>query len=89
MVAMVESSCRALLVASVGFAELAASRLVAARLAAVALSPITMAANIEDLAAFRGTAGSSTENEFQESSRLLPKAGLDNGPHAVAGLMHL
>ncbi len=89
MVAMVESSCGALLVASVGFADLAAARQVATRVAAVTLSPVTMAADVERLAAFRGMAGSSTENEFQRSSRLFPKAGLDNGPRAVAGLVRL
>jgi hypothetical protein len=85
MVTVVEPSCGALLVTSVGFAELAAACQVATRPAAVTLPPITMAADIEDLPAFRGMAGSSTENEFQGTSRLLPKAGLDNGPHAVAG----
>ncbi len=89
MVAMVESSCGALLVASVGFAELAAACQVATGPAAVALSPVTMAADVENLAALRAVAGSSTENEFQGSSRLFPKAGLDNGPRAVAGLVRL
>ena len=89
MIAMVQSSCWALLVAPVGFAELAAACQFATRLAAVALPPVTMAANVEDLAAFHGMAGSPTENEFQAGSRLLPKAGLDNGPRAVAGLVRL
>ncbi len=83
MVAMVEPSCGALLVTSVGFVELAAACQVPTREAAVTLFPITMAADVENLAAFRGMAGSSTENEFQGSSRLFPKAGLDNGPRAV------
>ena len=89
MVAMVESSCEALLVTSVGFAELAAARQNATRPAAVTLPAVTMATDVEDLAAFRGMAASSTENEFQGSSRLFPKAGLDNGPRDVAGLVRL
>lgn len=89
MVAMVELSCGALLVAAVGLAELAAACQVATRPAAVTLSPITMAADVENLAAFHATTGSSTEDEFQGRSRLFPKAGLDNGPRAVAGLVRL
>jgi hypothetical protein len=48
------------------------------------LPSIAMAANIENLAAFGGMARSSTEDKFQ-GTRPFPKAGLDNGPHAVAG----
>jgi hypothetical protein len=58
-------------------------------LAAVALSTIAVAADIEKLAASRGIARSSTEDEFQGTSRPFPKAGLDNGPRFMAGLEYL
>jgi len=86
MVAMVEPSRGALLVPSIRCAELASARQVTTGPAAVTLPPIAMAADIENPGAFRGMTRSSTENEFQGTSRLLPKAGLDNGPHAVAVL---
>jgi len=79
MVAMVEPSFGTSLVTSIRFAELAAARQIATRLAAIALPPIAVAADIECLSAFRGTAKPSTEEKFQRASRPFPKAGLDNG----------
>jgi hypothetical protein len=43
-------------------------------------APIAVAADIEKLAALRGMTSSSTEGEFQGTSRPFPKAGLDNAP---------
>jgi hypothetical protein len=83
---MIEPSCGALLVASICFAELAAACQVMASTGAVALPPIAVAADIENLAASRGAAVSLPEDKFQGTSRLFPKAGLDNGPLAMAGL---
>ena len=86
MVPVIEPACGALLVASVRLAELPAACQVMTCTAAIALPSITMAADIENPAAMRGTAGSLTEDEFQGTSRRFPKAGLDNGPRAVAVL---
>lgn len=86
MISVIEPSCRTLLVASVRFAQLVAACQVMTRQAAVALSPIAVAADIEKLAALRGMTSSSTEGEFQGTSRPFPKAGLDNAPRVMAGL---
>ena len=84
MIAVIEPSCGALLVTSVRFPELAAPCRVTTGPAAVALPPIAVAADIENPAAFPGMTTSSTEDKFQ-GTRPFSKAGLDNGPHTVAG----
>ena len=82
---MIEPSCGALLVASICFAELAAAYEIMASTTAVALPAIAVVADIENLAASCGTAGSLSEDEFQRTSRLFPKAGLDKIPRFMAG----
>jgi hypothetical protein len=84
MVSVIESSRGTLLVTSIGFVKLVAVCHDPTRLAAVGPSPIAVAA--ESLAAFRGMARSSSQGEFQGSSRPSPKAGLDNGPPIMARL---
>jgi hypothetical protein len=84
MISVIEPSCGALLVTSIRFPELAAAGQITTGPAAVALPPIAVAADIENPAAFPGMATSSTKDKFQ-GTRPFPKAGLDNGPHAVAG----
>jgi hypothetical protein len=86
MVSVIEPTCGALLMASIRYAELAEACQVMASTAAAARPPIAVAADMENLAVFRGTAGSLSEDEFQGTSRRFPKAGLDNGPCAMAGL---
>jgi hypothetical protein len=85
MVSVIEPSRGTLLVTSIRFAELAAACPIMTRPAAVALSPIAVAADIEKLAAPCGMAESTTEGEFQGTSRPFPKAGLDKGPRLMAG----
>jgi hypothetical protein len=80
MVAVVKLSCGTSLMALVGFPQLAAARQITAGPAAIALSPIAMAADVENFAAPGGIAGPSTKDEFQEGRRPFPKAGLDNPP---------
>jgi hypothetical protein len=84
MISVIEPSCGALLVTSIRFPELAPAGQSTTRPAAVALPPIAVAADIENPAAFPGMATSATEDKLQ-GTRSFPKAGLDNGPHAVAG----
>jgi hypothetical protein len=86
MVSVIEPSCGTFLVTSIRFAQLAMASQVMTCLATVTLSPITVAADIEKLAASLGMAKSWTQDEFQATSCPFPKAGLDNGPRAVAGL---
>jgi hypothetical protein len=86
LVSVIEPACGTLLMASIRCAELTAACQIMASTTAVALPPIAVAADIEKLAASRGTAKSLTEDEFQGTSRRFPKAGLDNGPPAMAVL---
>jgi hypothetical protein len=84
MISVIELSCGTLLVMSIRFPELPAPCQVTTGPAAVALPTIAVAADIENPSAFRGMASSPTEDKFQ-GPRPFQKAGLDNGPHAVAG----
>ena len=85
MVAMIEFSPGALLVASIRFAELAAAGTVTTPLTAIALPTIAVTADRENLAAPGGMAGPSTKDEFQGAYCPFPKVGLDNGPCLMAG----
>ena len=84
MISAIDPSGGALLVTSIRFPDLAAAGQITTRPAAVALPPIAVAADIENPAAFRGMATSSTEEKFH-GSRPFPKSGLDNAPYAMAG----
>jgi hypothetical protein len=84
MISVIEPSCGALLVTPIRLPELAAAGQITTGPAAVALAPIAVAADIENPAAFRGMAISSTEDKFQ-GTRPFPKSGLDNAPYAMAG----
>ena len=78
-IAMVLAPFRTLLVAVVGQAVLLPARLLPTEAAAVMLSPVTMAADPEDLATAAGTANSLTEDNFDAGRHPRPKVGLDNG----------
>jgi hypothetical protein len=84
MVAVVKLSCGTALMTSVGFSQLAAACQITAGPAAIALSPIAVAADVENFAASGGIAGLSTKDEFQ-GRRPFPKAGLDKAPRVMAG----
>ena len=78
-VAMVLAPFRTLLVAVVGQAVLLPARLLPTEAAAVMLSPVTMAADPEDLTTVAGTTNSLTEDNFDVGRHPRPKVGLDNG----------
>jgi len=78
-IAMVLAPFRTLLVAVVGQAVLLPARLLPTEAAAVVLSPVTMAADPEDLATAAGTTNSLTEDNFEAGRHPRPKVGLDNG----------
>jgi hypothetical protein len=65
MVSVIESSCGTSLVTSIRFAQLAMAGQVMTCSASVTLTPITVAADIEKLAASVGMARSWTQDEFQ------------------------
>lgn len=76
---MVLASFRTLLMAVVGQAVLLPARLPPTEAAAVVLSPVTMAADPEDLTTVAGTTNSLTEDNFDVGRHPRPKVGLDNG----------
>ena len=84
-IAMVLAPFRTLLMAVVGQAVLLPARLLPTEVAAVVLSPVTMAADPEDLATAAGTANSLTEDNFDVGRHPRPKVGLDNGDRSWQG----
>jgi hypothetical protein len=78
-IAMVLAPFRTLLMAVVGQAVLLPARLPPTEAAAVVLSPVTMAADPEDLTTVAGTTNSLTEDNFDVGRHPRPKVGLDNG----------
>jgi len=73
MIAMIHFTRKTLLMASICFTKLAATRPVTTRLAAVALSAVTVAADVENFAAPLGAARPLTEDEFQGGPTVLSR----------------
>jgi hypothetical protein len=78
-VAMIPPSFRTVLVTAVGTAVLMESGLVAAGEAAIALTSVTVRAEIKHSPAFAAKANPLPENQFAMSRHASSQAGLDNG----------
>ena len=78
-VAMIPPSFRTVLVTAVGTAALMESGLITAGEAAIALSAVTVRAEIEHRSAFAAQANPLPENQFAMSRHASSQAGLDNG----------
>jgi hypothetical protein len=79
LVAVIQPSLGALLVAAVGFTTLLLPRLLATALTAVLLSSVTGTADPENHAAPIGPANSLTKSQLRSARSPFPEAGLDNG----------
>lgn len=84
-VAMIEASFRALLMAAIGRAPLAQTRLLPAWGAAIALSAIAFGTEKEQGTAFGDKAKPLSQNHFAVRRHADRVAVLDNGPGVVAG----
>ena len=84
-VAMIEAAFRALLMAAIGGAPLAQTRLLAAWIAAITLSAVAFGAEEEQGAAFGNKAKPLSQNHFAVRRHADCEAALDNGPGFVAG----
>jgi hypothetical protein len=84
-IAMIVSSCGALLVPTVGAASLFPTGLLPTHRATVVLAPVTAAADPEDVATAASTTNSLTENNFGSARHSRAKARLDNGNPFMAG----
>ena len=84
-VAMIEAAFRALLMAAIGGAPLAQTRLLAAWIAAITLSAVAFGVEEEQGAAFGNKAKPLSQNHFVVRRHADCVAALDNGPGFVAG----
>ena len=84
-VAMIEAAFRALLMAAIGGAPLAQTRLLAAWVAAITLSAVAFGAEEEQGAAFGNKTKPLSQNQFVVHRHADCVAALDNGPGFVAG----
>ena len=78
-IAMVLTSFRTLLMATVGQAVLLSSRSLPTKVTAVVLSSVTVATDPENLVTTASTTNSLTKDDFAVGRHARPKVGLDNG----------